>query len=133
MAGLINPGKGSSTNRQTSLEALSDLTRYLKRFLSEYQTVSSSPSLPSGAASEAKQDTAIALLQKIETQLNKDTWITIPTNSVAYNYYAGVAAGNPSGNTNNIETAVFSDAGGIVFTQTFTYDANDNVLSIVVS
>lgn len=95
-------------------------------------TVSGS-TLPAGAASEAKQDATIALLQKIETQLNKDTWLTIPTNSVAYNYYAGVAAGNPSGNTNNIETAVFSDIGGVVFTQTFTYDANDNVLSIVVS
>ena len=95
--------------------------------------LSGSGSGGAGLATETKQDTTIGLLQKIETQLNKDAWLTIPTNSVAYSYYAGVAAGNPSGNTNNIETAVFSDAGGVVFTQTFTYDANDNVLSIVVS
>jgi hypothetical protein len=63
----------------------------------------------------------------------KLAWTQTPGNSVVYSYYAGVAAGNPSGNTNNIETAEYSDKVGVVFTQTFTYDANDNVLSIIVS
>lgn len=60
-------------------------------------------------------------------------WARIAGNSIVYNYYAGVSAGNPSGNTNNVETAEYSDKLGVVFTQTFTYDANDNIISIVVS
>lgn len=81
----------------------------------------------------SSSSTSNANLQKLSETADNANWTVIVGNSVAYNYYAGVAAGNPSGNTNNIETAVFSDTTGVVFTQTFTYDANDNVLSIVVS
>jgi hypothetical protein len=71
-----------------------------------------------------------ATLTVIEAYMLKEVWATIPGNSVAYTYYSGVVAGNPSGNA-NLETAAYSNAGGVVYTQTFTYDVNDNVINIV--
>lgn len=71
-------------------------------------------------------------LDNIETYTLNESWATIPSNSVAYTYYSGVVAGNPSGNV-NLETAAYSNGGGVVYTQTFFYDLNDNVISIVVT
>jgi hypothetical protein len=72
------------------------------------------------------------IVKDIERNVKADTWTTIPGNSIEFNYYAGVAAGNPSGSTDNIETAVYKQGITTVFTQTFTYNADDNVLSITV-
>ena len=95
--------------------------------------------LPTGAATEAKQDTIITeilaqglVLDNIETYTLRNSWTTIPGNTVTMTYYGGVVAGNPSGALTNVQTAVYSD-GGVVFTQTFTYDVNNNILTIVVS
>jgi len=52
----------------------------------------------------------------------------ITGNSKTFTYYAGVEAGNPSGNK-NVKTIVY--AGSISLTKTFTYDAQDDVLTIV--
>lgn len=48
-----------------------------------------------------------------------------------FTYYAGVEAGNPSGNK-NVKTIVYSSATApaITVTETFAYDADDDVLTI---
>jgi hypothetical protein len=40
-------------------------------------------------------------------------------------YYAGVEAGNPSGNV-NVKTEKFYDLDGLSFTITYNWDLNDN-------
>ena len=63
----------------------------------------------------------------------KGVWDRIPGNSIEFTYYTGAAAGNPSGSTSNIETATYKDDGVTSFTQTFTYDGNDNILTLTVA
>ena len=71
-------------------------------------------------------------LDSIEENTKREAWTTVIGNSIAYTYYAGVTPANPSGAA-NLETAVHSDGGGVVYTQTFSYNANNEVVSIVVS
>jgi hypothetical protein len=66
-----------------------------------------------------------------ETADRSVNWTNITGNSVNYTYYTGVAAGNPSGDTNNVETAEYFTGATLVFTQTFIYNANNNVTSVV--
>jgi hypothetical protein len=78
-----------------------------------------SGTLPAGAATEAQQELA--------------NFMSIPGNSGVVEYYSGVAAGNPSGNTENIKTIAYLTGITPVYTRTYTYDANDNLLTITVS
>jgi hypothetical protein len=71
-------------------------------------------------------------LDNIETNTNRESWINFPGNSVTFTYYAGVTVANPSGDP-NLETSVHSDGGGVVFTRTYYYDVNNEVISIVVT
>ncbi len=78
-----------------------------------------------------------SLLQDIETGqddlttlLQRANWTSIPGNSIEINYYAGVSAGNPSGNTSNIETTVYKTGASVIFTQTMTYNASDLIISV---
>lgn len=73
------------------------------------------------------------LQQEILERLIADTWTTIPGNSVALTYYAAGDPDNPGTSVNNVATATYSNAAGVVFTQTFTYDSNSNILTIIVS
>ena len=83
------------------------------------------------AATGGGSDTTAAN-QVIQISLAElEVWDKIVGNSVAFTYYGGVVAGNPSGNK-NLETAAYSD-GVVQFTQTFTYDTLDDVLSITVT
>lgn len=98
-----------------------------------------------GGATETKQDAVIAALAllskeaKQDTQLTNDqteiqrlgfnVWSKIPGNSVEFTYYTGVVAGNPSGNK-NIQTAVYKTGAATIATETFTYDAADDVLTV---
>ena len=54
-------------------------------------------------------------------------------NQVGYSkeiaYYSGVVAGNPSGNK-NVESIAYKNGALTEITKTFTYDANDDVLTI---
>lgn len=85
-----------------------------------------------------------ALLTTIDTSLNnieadieeirardaRKEWDSIPGNVITFTYYTGIAAGNPSGNTSNVQTAVYSNGLGTVYTKTYTYDAGDKVLTV---
>ena len=64
---------------------------------------------------------------------SQSVWDRIPGNSIDFTYYTGAVAGNPSGNTDNLQSAVYSTGGTTQFTQTFTYDATDRVESVVCS
>lgn len=68
------------------------------------------------------------------TRNNKETVINESTDGVkTFTYYGGVEAGNPSGNK-NVKTIVYSSALlSISATETFTYDAADDVLTITLS
>lgn len=86
-----------------------------------------------GLATEAKQDSIITQLTNNNSYSLNEVWLTVPGNSVSYTYYSGVVPGNnPSGNT-NVETIVFSDGGGAVFTQTYSYNLSDDLVSVAVS
>lgn len=61
----------------------------------------------------------------------KANWTVISGNNVVYTYYTGIVVGNPSGDTNNVETAEFYEGASLIFTQTFIYDANNNCTSII--
>lgn len=149
MSNIHIPGRNSSTNRQTEVEALSDILRQLKRFYVEVTTLPGP--LPTGASTEAKQDDEIALLTTMDATLTnvegliinmsgtlddmfslhqKANWSSIIGNSVEYNYYAGLAAGNPSGSTSNVETVVYKTGVSTSFTQTFEYDLTNKVIKI---
>jgi hypothetical protein len=80
---------------------------------------------------------ATALLTGIETNqqdqldlFEKANWTSIVGNSIEITYYSGVAAGNPSGSTSNIETTVYKTGASVAFTQTMTYNAANLVTSV---
>ena len=56
-------------------------------------------------------------------------WDKIIGNSIEFTYYTTVVANNPSGNK-NVATAIYKTGVSTIFTQTFVYDATDDVLSI---
>ena len=56
-------------------------------------------------------------------------WDKIVGNSIEFTYYTSVVANNPSGNK-NVATAIYKTGATTMFTQTFVYDATDDVLSI---
>ena len=99
------PGRGNSTNRTSGTEALSDLVRYIKKIFN----ISSTTSIN---------------IDSISTVNLRANWITIPGNSVDYTY-------DPL--TNNCTTAKFYEGATLVFTQTFTYDLNNNCTKITVT
>ena len=58
----------------------------------------------------------------------RSSWTTVINNSIEYEYYSGVATGNPSGNK-NIKRLVHKDGyGNIVFVQNFEWDSDDDVI-----
>jgi hypothetical protein len=98
------PGRGNSTNRTTGTEALSDLVRYIKKIFNI-----------SAVSSES--------ITSIETIILRSNWTTIVGNSVTYTY---------NGN-NDVTVAEYYTGATLVFTQTFTYDVNNNCTDITVS
>ncbi len=69
-------------------------------------------------------------LNNIESYTNRQAWGDIPGNSVVTTYYSGVAAGNPSGSTSNIQTITYLTGATTVFTKTVAYNADDLIVSI---
>ena len=61
-----------------------------------------------------------------------NVWTTTPGNSQEFSYYTSIVDNNPSGNT-NVATIVYKRGTTVVVTQTFIYDAADNVTSITAS
>jgi hypothetical protein len=69
-----------------------------------------------------------SMLDELSTLANFDM---IPGNNVDITYYPGIDAGNPSGNTNNIYTIVYTTGMTVVATKTLSYNAADNVISVI--
>ena len=56
----------------------------------------------------------------------------IPGNNIDITYYPGVPdIGNPSGNSNNIYTIVYSTGMTVIATKTLSYNFADNVISVI--
>ena len=79
-----------------------------------------------GDASEAKQD-------EIITELEREGWTNTAGNSQEFVYYAVDEPGNPSNNTDNIKQILYKVGAVTTLTKTFTYDNNNNVLTITTS
>lgn len=62
-----------------------------------------------------------------------DNWDRVPGQSKELTYYTGVAAGNPSGATTNIQYIDYKRNGNRSLRQTLTYDSNDMILTISAS
>lgn len=123
MALDYNPSGGAGAgNAGTTLDGVNLLAKLLNHLIA----ISIANLLPSGSATETKQDLILE-------RLVADTWTTIPGNIITMTYYAAGVSGNPGTSLNNAETAVYSNGSGTVFTQTFTYDANNNILTVTVS
>jgi hypothetical protein len=67
--------------------------------------------------------------------LEKGVWEAIPGNSIEFTYYIDTGGGaNPSGNKNVLTAIYKTDAGATtVVTQTYTWDTDDDVVSITAS
>jgi hypothetical protein len=89
----------------------------------------------STVATEATLALILGGLTTMADNIDKDTWDTTIGNTKVFSYYGGAGAGHPASSTTEVETIEFREAGGatLVFTQTFTYDAANNVLTIVVT
>lgn len=72
----------------------------------------------------------VQVLESLNVTTLRANWTTEIGNSITYTYYTGVAPGNPSGNTSNVETAEFYEGATLIFTQTFTYDGSNNCINI---
>lgn len=69
---------------------------------------------------------------KLDTLINRadlDTWDKIAGNSKEFTYYSGVTPENPSGNK-NVESILFKTGVTTILTQSFTYDSEDDVITI---
>ena len=90
------------------------------------------PALPVTYIPSASETT----LEAIRDLIARDVWDLVPGNSIIYNYYTTglTPAGNPSGNK-NLETIEYWFTGGLspFITQTYTWDADDDVLTTVAS
>lgn len=73
---------------------------------------------------------SVSELQDIEAALDLANFDLTVGNSKEVTYYSGVAAGNPSGNK-NVETIVYKTGVTTILTQTFTWDADDDLLTEV--
>lgn len=85
----------------------------------------------SNAANLATLGDILDTLESINTTTLNANWTSVVGNNIVYTYYTGVAPGNPSGDTNNVETAEFFTGATLVFTQTFAYNASNNCISII--
>jgi hypothetical protein len=68
----------------------------------------------------------------IENYTNLDVWDSVAGNSKEFTYYSGISAENPSGEK-NVESIIYKTGVTTVVTRTFTWDADDDVLSITAS
>ena len=123
------------TPDKNSIDAARTVTHELRRIKSALVNVSTAPN----------QTSIINLLTTIEIHLNNISsdinslltstnlanWTLEAGNSIEYNYYTGIAPGNPSGSTSNVETIVYKKGVLIVITQTISYNASDLAISII--
>lgn len=70
-----------------------------------------------------------SVVGNIFTIVNFGNWEYNAGNIVEFTYYGGISADNPSGKA-NLATKVFKTGATTVLTQTFSYNATDNVVKI---
>ena len=68
----------------------------------------------------------------IENYTNLSAWDAVAGNSKEFTYYSGVSAENPSGEK-NVESIIYKTGITTIVTRTFTWDADDDVLTITAS
>ena len=71
------------------------------------------------------------LITNLKGVVDRESWDKIAGNSIQYSYYTGVAAGNPSGNENNLKSIIHKTGATTVFTITYSYDINNRVIGSV--
>lgn len=69
-------------------------------------------------------------IAKSQDGLELYAWTSYKGNSLELSYYSGVDANNPSGNK-NIKAVKYIKAGRVRLTKTMTYDADDDVLTVI--
>lgn len=99
----------------------------LKKIIIELQRILKDIEVAAGGdASEAKQDDIIS-------ELKLEGWTNTPDNSQEFVYYIEGEIGNPSDDINNVKYIIYKEGINTVITKTFTYDENNNVLTITAS
>lgn len=66
----------------------------------------------------------------LENLAELESFDMVSGNNVSITYYPGIDTGNPSGNTNNIWTIVYSTGATVIATKTLSYNADDNIISV---
>jgi len=112
---------GNKGRAMPQSDAIRDIRQYLYQM-----TLGATP----GSVDTSTLET---LLTNIETYSLRDNWNVVAGNIATLTYYGGVAAGHPASSTTEVHTAVYSNGSGTVFTNTFTYDAANNILTITTS
>lgn len=70
-----------------------------------------------------------SVVGNIFTIVNFSNWESVQGNTIEFTYYTGTTADNPSGKA-NLATKVFKTGATTVFTQTFSYNAADDIVKI---
>lgn len=111
-----------------------EITRLFQRVEALIEKIIGTEPVTDGVSSiNTKLDTLNTAIASIDTTTLRDKWNTRAGDIVTFSYYTDTGGGaNPSGNA-NVQTEVYSNAGGTVLTNTYTYDAGDRVLTITTS
>lgn len=73
------------------------------------------------------------ILTLIKDQGGVAAFAGTPGGSKVYVYYTGVEGGNPSGETDNIKTITYNRNGQTLYTETYTYNVDNKILSTTIS
>lgn len=90
--------------------------------------------LDSILASSNSGNTTLSNIEQIQQNeydvMNRKFWTSTPGHSSQITYYAASVPGNPTTSISNVEKIEYFDGATLVFTQTFTYNSNGDVISI---
>jgi hypothetical protein len=123
------------TPDKNSIDAARTVTHELRRIKSALVNVSTAPNQTSIinllTTIDASLTTIDTNISSLLTSTDLANWTLVAGNSIEYTYYTGIAAGNPSGSTSNVETIVYKQGATTIITQTISYNASDLAISII--
>jgi hypothetical protein len=123
------------TPDKNSIDAARTVTHELRRIKSALVNVSTAPNQTSIinllTTIDASLTTIDTNISSLLTSTDLANWTLVAGNSIEYSYYTGIAPGNPSGSTSNVETIVYKQGATIIITQTISYNASDLAISII--
>lgn len=123
------------TPDKNAIDSSRTIVHELRRIKSSLLNVSTAPNQSSSIALLTTIDASLTTIDTNISSLLTSTelanWTLTAGNSIEYNYYTGVAAGNPSGSTSNVETIVYKQGITTIITQTISYNGSDLVISII--